>query len=156
MLHRKRKDGGTEELYVCEVCRDNPGGSAPGASPAPKKKTPKPKAAKTGDEKNLFMDALRKAIESRLGLGKEDDAPEDEAEAPESPDGAMDEPGDEFEFETEDPREPVCEVCGLSRSGLRRSQRLGCPACYEVFAHEVSLMIRDMHKGTQHAGEDVP
>ena len=62
--------------------------------------------------------------------------------------------GEELEFVEGEPNEPMCRVCRMPRSELRRSQRLGCPACYKAFAHEVALMIRDMHKGTQHVEED--
>ena len=62
--------------------------------------------------------------------------------------------GEELEFVDGDPNEPRCSFCGMPRSELRRGQRLGCPACYKAFSHEVELMIRDMHKGTRHVEEE--
>ena len=155
VLHRKDKDGGMEELYVCAECRDEhnkkQGGNHrddgldsvqagnPGDSPA--------------DALAKFERAAGQAIQTIFeellkvpGLGNPDapfDAPDPEKLADQ-----------EFEFGTPDPREPSCDFCGMTRTAMRQEQRLGCTACYEVFSHEVSMMIRDMHKGTQHVEEE--
>ena len=177
MLHRNQKDGGREELYVCGTCRDN----ADGKTPATKNTTEagtlflkitKPLEGSPGEEANLVFDALRKVLEKRFGLKKEGGgeaertAPAKDAGEEEARDGGKDENADgapademdgtdaEFSFDAADPREPSCEACGMPRAELRRGQRLGCPACYEAFAHEVSLMIRDMHKGTRHVEDE--
>ena len=117
VLHRE-KDGGMEELYVCEVCRE--------------------KGAGVATEHDLYDDM---GLDELFGL--------EEREHGEG------EPflGEELEFVEGEPNEPACRVCRMPRSELRRGQRLGCPACYKAFAHEVALMIRDMHKGKQHVEE---
>jgi protein arginine kinase activator len=47
----------------------------------------------------------------------------------------------------------VCPECGTSDAEFRRRQRLGCPACYEVFEEELRALLPSLHrKGCQHRG----
>ncbi len=47
----------------------------------------------------------------------------------------------------------VCAHCGFSETDLRRTGRLGCPACYHVFRSGVRQMIGAMHRGNRHRGK---
>ncbi|MCL1887467.1 MAG: hypothetical protein FWF96_01170 [Kiritimatiellaeota bacterium] len=142
VLRRKNKDDGEEELYVCEMCRDN-------TTPKASKKARVPFPGLTGDAENdaqSVFDAICKAVEARfVSSPQKTDAPDADEHA--------DEAEPDLEFENADPRDPVCASCGMTRTELRRGQRLGCPACYAAFGHEVSLMVRDMHKGAEHVEE---
>lgn len=46
-----------------------------------------------------------------------------------------------------------CEVCGFTQTDLKKTGRLGCSHCYDVFAGPVVGMLKNMHKGTQHTGK---
>jgi len=46
-----------------------------------------------------------------------------------------------------------CTVCGFTQTDLKKTGRLGCSNCYEVFAGQLSGMLKNMHKGTQHVGK---
>ena len=46
-----------------------------------------------------------------------------------------------------------CEVCGFTQTDLKKTGRLGCSHCYEVFAGPLAAMLKNMHKGTQHTGK---
>ncbi len=54
---------------------------------------------------------------------------------------------------TSQPREKLCPSCGLPHHVFRKSGRLGCSRCYEVFADNVGNLLKTMHKGTQHTGK---
>lgn len=49
--------------------------------------------------------------------------------------------------------EPVCSFCGLSYSKFKKIGRLGCGSCYEAFEGNLSTIINDVHKNTQHVGK---
>ncbi len=46
-----------------------------------------------------------------------------------------------------------CPECGLSTSDFRRTGRLGCASCFEVFAPLLRPALEDMHLGTEHQGK---
>lgn len=46
-----------------------------------------------------------------------------------------------------------CERCGLTQEDFRRTGRLGCAECYEVFSESVSVLIKGMHHGDHHVGK---
>lgn len=46
-----------------------------------------------------------------------------------------------------------CPVCGFTQTDLKKTGRLGCSNCYEVFADPLRGMIKNMHKGTHHVGK---
>ncbi|CAB4244286.1 Modulator of heat shock repressor CtsR, McsA [Methylacidimicrobium sp. AP8] len=52
--------------------------------------------------------------------------------------------------------EPTCPQCGFTQSDFKKTGRLGCAHCYEVFAEAVESMLRDMHKGVIHKGKMPP
>ncbi len=49
--------------------------------------------------------------------------------------------------------EPTCPQCGFTQSDFKKTGRLGCAHCYEVFSEIVDSMLRDMHKGVIHKGK---
>jgi protein arginine kinase activator len=46
-----------------------------------------------------------------------------------------------------------CPVCGFTQADFKKTGRLGCSACYAVFADGLSGMLKNMHKGTTHTGK---
>lgn len=47
----------------------------------------------------------------------------------------------------------ACPVCGFTQADFKKTGRLGCSACYEVFSEGLSGMLKNMHKGTSHTGK---
>jgi protein arginine kinase activator len=45
-----------------------------------------------------------------------------------------------------------CPLCGLTFSMFRKSGKLGCGSCYEVFEEELLPIIGDVHKNAVHVG----
>jgi protein arginine kinase activator len=46
-----------------------------------------------------------------------------------------------------------CPRCGFSQADFKKSGRLGCPECYQVFAEGLEGLLKTMHKGTRHVGK---
>jgi protein arginine kinase activator len=46
-----------------------------------------------------------------------------------------------------------CQVCGFTQTDLKKTGRLGCSNCYEVFAEPLRNMLKGMHKGLSHTGK---
>lgn len=46
-----------------------------------------------------------------------------------------------------------CPVCGFTQADFKKTGRLGCSACYGVFAEGLRGMLKNMHKGTAHTGK---
>ena len=46
-----------------------------------------------------------------------------------------------------------CPGCGMTRSHFKKSGRLGCARCYEVFSASLRPVIESMHQGRQHMGK---
>ena len=46
-----------------------------------------------------------------------------------------------------------CARCGFSQADFKKSGRLGCPECYQVFAEGLEGLLKTMHKGTRHTGK---
>lgn len=46
-----------------------------------------------------------------------------------------------------------CPVCGFTQNDFKKTGRLGCSHCYEVFAEGILPMLKNMHKGTTHTGK---
>jgi len=47
----------------------------------------------------------------------------------------------------------ACKACGMQRTEFRKNSRLGCAACYDVFAEDLAPMLADMQKGPAHVGK---
>ncbi len=54
---------------------------------------------------------------------------------------------------TKDKLNLQCPNCGLDTAEFRRSGRLGCANCYDVFKPLLLPMLEDMHEGTSHKGK---
>lgn len=46
-----------------------------------------------------------------------------------------------------------CPVCHMKRIDFRKTSLLGCAACYDAFADEVSSFLESMQKGVTHTGK---
>lgn len=46
-----------------------------------------------------------------------------------------------------------CPECGLNTADFRRTGRLGCASCFEVFAPLLRPALEDMHMGAEHRGK---
>lgn len=46
-----------------------------------------------------------------------------------------------------------CPVCGFTQADFKKTGRLGCSRCYDVFAEGLQGLLRNMHKGTAHTGK---
>jgi protein arginine kinase activator len=49
--------------------------------------------------------------------------------------------------------ELVCPQCGFTQPDFKKTGRLGCPQCYVTFEEGLSVILKDMHKGTAHKGK---
>lgn len=47
----------------------------------------------------------------------------------------------------------TCPVCGFTQADFKKTGRLGCSACYDVFAEGLEGMLKNMHKGLHHVGK---
>jgi protein arginine kinase activator len=47
----------------------------------------------------------------------------------------------------------VCPQCGMETADFRRTGRLGCAACFDVFAPLIRPVLEDMHVGMTHKGK---
>jgi protein arginine kinase activator len=47
----------------------------------------------------------------------------------------------------------TCAVCGFTQADFKKTGRLGCSACYEVFAESLESMLKNMQKGAEHIGK---
>ena len=46
-----------------------------------------------------------------------------------------------------------CPVCGFTQADFKKTGRLGCSSCYDVFAEGLENMLKNMHKGSLHVGK---
>jgi len=47
----------------------------------------------------------------------------------------------------------ACPQCGMTGEQLKKSGRVGCARCYEVFSDGLDSLLKAMHKGTRHKGK---
>jgi protein arginine kinase activator len=57
------------------------------------------------------------------------------------------------EMKTPGSEELVCPQCGFTQPDFKKTGRLGCPQCYVTFSEGLGVILKDMHKGTQHKGK---
>ena len=50
----------------------------------------------------------------------------------------------------------TCPVCGFDESRLAKSLRLGCSACYTIFAPHIATFLPRLHRGVTHTGKQPP
>jgi protein arginine kinase activator len=51
------------------------------------------------------------------------------------------------------PRMYECPSCGMTAEQMKKTGRVGCARCYEVFADSLASILKAMHKGTRHTGK---
>lgn len=62
--------------------------------------------------------------------------------------------GLEIQQQTEpDGIDEACPNCHMRRSDFRKTSRLGCAQCYETFSDELTPLLAEMQKGSQHVGK---
>jgi protein arginine kinase activator len=61
--------------------------------------------------------------------------------------------GSEKEIDAPGAPKTKCKVCGFTFADLKKTGRLGCSACYDVFAGHLESMLKNMHKGILHTGK---
>lgn len=59
----------------------------------------------------------------------------------------------EFSGRIQSMKDPVCPICGLSRSEYKKAARLGCAQCYETFVKDLDGLVDDMHRIPCHTGK---
>jgi len=47
----------------------------------------------------------------------------------------------------------ICEACGFSQSDFKKTGRMGCSQCYQVFADSLEGLLSAMHRGNSHVGK---
>lgn len=52
--------------------------------------------------------------------------------------------------------EMTCPSCGFTQADFKKTGRLGCAKCYEIFAEGLEQLLKGMHRGTQHKGKIPP
>ncbi len=61
--------------------------------------------------------------------------------------------GNEQQIETALPELDECPACGYSLAQLKKTGRVGCAECYEVFSQSLKSLVKAMHTGTTHCGK---
>jgi protein arginine kinase activator len=52
--------------------------------------------------------------------------------------------------------ERACPQCGYTQADFKKSGRLGCAECYEVFSDGLDSVLKTMHKDIRHRGKMPP
>jgi protein arginine kinase activator len=60
--------------------------------------------------------------------------------------------GANAEAKTEEPG-PACATCGMTQADFKKTGRLGCADCWDVFAAGLAPLLKAMHKGDRHVGK---
>lgn len=50
------------------------------------------------------------------------------------------------------PTDAVCSICGMRYEEFKETGKLGCPACYDSFEDELTVLIRRLHGNLRHTG----
>lgn len=53
----------------------------------------------------------------------------------------------------EQPREVRCDVCGMTFEDFRKTGKLGCGNCYNVFRENLNPILRRLHGSVEHTGK---
>ncbi len=98
-------------------------------------------------------ETLQQGIEKTQVLKMGDPGSEDET----SPDGTGtaeedEDPGTGKEGKKEEGR-LVCPYCFWDSLQLKKTGRMGCPKCYDVFRASLSDLLLQMHRGNRHTGK---
>ncbi len=123
VLHRKKKDGSDEELYVCKACAAKSGDAA---------KQHRPDAKNDGPAKVSFADGepppfVENFVKAALGLVE----------------GIAEQEKDK----------KSCPGCGRTWEQIKEEKRVGCPRCYRAFAELIRTEFLTSSYGRTHVGE---
>ena len=123
VLHRKKKDGADEELYVCKDC-------AAHAKNRGKKR--RPDDAKSDSTKVSFAEGepppfVENFVKAALGLVE----------------GIAEQEKDK----------KACPGCGRTWEQIKEEKRVGCPRCYRAFAELIRTEFLSSSYGRMHVGE---
>lgn len=83
------------------------------------------------------------------GTADEDEDPALEKEDEEEPE----EEEEEKEEKKKDGQVVVCPYCFWDSLQLKKTGRMGCPKCYDVFRESLSGLLLQMHRGKRHTGK---
>ena len=124
VLHRKKKDGSDEELYVCKAC-------ASAASGGGKKPQDKNKDAKSGTKVSFAEGEPPPFVENfvKAALGLVEGIAEQEKDR------------------------KTCPGCGHTWEQIKEERRVGCPRCYRTFAELIREEFLSGAYGRTHVGE---
>ncbi len=82
-----------------------------------------------------------------LGVGTEQSLPSLGSSAEKTPEQVASEKLAHLDDET------TCQHCGFTHAQFKKTGRLGCSKCYQVFGSGLESLLKAMHKGTQHVGK---
>ena len=51
------------------------------------------------------------------------------------------------------PGETSCPVCSFTQTDFKKTGRLGCSSCYDVFRDSLRAVLPNMHRGVTHTGK---
>lgn len=51
------------------------------------------------------------------------------------------------------PKEVRCKTCGMSFNDFRKTGKLGCANCYDIFRQNLDPILRRLHGSTKHTGK---
>ena len=129
VLHRKGKDGGDEELYVCKECAAQARADGAGAkhAAAGSQDAPPAKVTFNADDPPPFVENFVKAA---LGLVEG--------------------------FADQEKGKHTCPGCGRTWEQIKEEKRVGCPRCYRTFAESIRETFLAGAYGRTHAGAMPP
>lgn len=123
VLHRKKKDGSDEELYVCKTCA----AEAKGAGKKQKDGKDGPSRAKVsiadGDPPPFVENFVKAALGLVEGIAKQENG------------------------------HKTCPGCGRAWEQIKEERRVGCPRCYRAFAELIREEFLAGAYGRMHVGE---
>ncbi|MDG2122217.1 MAG: UvrB/UvrC motif-containing protein [Verrucomicrobiales bacterium] len=61
--------------------------------------------------------------------------------------------GSEKKLDRARPGEISCPSCGFTQTDFKKTGRLGCAACYDIFREPLRAVLPNMHRGTAHTGK---
>ena len=59
----------------------------------------------------------------------------------------------EQSIQTKSSRGLICPNCGFSQGDFKKTGRMGCSECYDVFTEGLEGLLKAMHKGLHHVGK---
>ena len=124
VLHRKKKDGSDEELYVCKAC-------ASAESNGGKKPPNRKKDGKSGTKVSFAEGEPPPFVENfvKAALGLVEGIAEQEKD------------------------HKTCPGCGHTWERIKEERRVGCPRCYRTFAELIREEFLSGAYGRTHVGE---